>query len=87
MFMEKNEGCLTMMCGTDAHGNVEKAMSNGGCAHEFEWNTMAALKNGCKGNPLNDRQKNFFPPSWGGVHNSGYAYVPGSTINPFEVIH
>ena len=35
-----------MMCGTNAHGKVSDALRNGGCAHIFDWNTLAALNDG-----------------------------------------
>ena len=72
MFIEKNEGCSSMMCGTRAHGRVEDALRNGGCAHEFDWNSMRPLKNGQPGQPFNDRQVNFRAGGGGsGRHVSG----------------
>ena len=59
MLIEKNQGCSTMMCGTRAHGQISEALRNGGCAHEFDWNSLRPLKNGRPGAPFNDRQKNF----------------------------
>ena len=56
MFIEKNEGCSHMMCGTRSGGRVEDALRNGGCAHEFDWNTMAPRKYGRPGAPYNERQ-------------------------------
>ena len=32
-----------MMCGTNAHGNVEEARSRGGCGYEGHWNTYLPL--------------------------------------------
>ena len=71
MFMEKNEGCPSMTCGTRAHGRVEDALRNGGCAHEFDWNSMLPLKNGRPGQPFNDRQVNFQIGGGGGRRVSG----------------
>ena len=34
-------------------GRVEDALRNGGCAHEFDWNTMAPRKYGRPGAPYN----------------------------------
>ena len=59
LFIEKNAGCPSMMCGTRAHGSIRDALRNGGCAHEFDWNSMRPLKNGRPGQPFNDRQVNF----------------------------
>ena len=59
LFIEKNAGCSSMMCGTRAHGNIQEALRNGGCAHEFDWNSMRPLKNGRPGHPFNDRQVKF----------------------------
>ena len=59
MFIEKNEGCSTMMCGTDAHGRMEDALRNGGCGHEFNWLDMTPRNYGRPGAPYNDRQVNF----------------------------
>jgi len=42
-FIEKNEGCNTMMCGTNAHGRVGDALRNGGCALIFYWSTLKPL--------------------------------------------
>ena len=61
MFIEKNAGCSHMMCGTRWGGRVEDALRNGGCAHEFDWNTRAPLKNGKPGEPFNERQVLFRP--------------------------
>ena len=119
MFIEKNEGCSSMMCGTPrrgqisgrlggaclatssdpselprswspaapktpffglrvtpptgtrAHGRVEDALRNGGCAHEFDWNSMRPLKNGRPGQPFNDRQVNFRTGGGSGRRVSG----------------
>ena len=40
-FVVKNGGCHFMMCGTNAHGNLLTAIRNGGCGHQFDWNTLA----------------------------------------------
>lgn len=42
-FIQKNEGCHIMMCGTNAHGNVEEARKRGGCGYEGHWNTYKSL--------------------------------------------
>jgi hypothetical protein len=59
-------------CGTNAHGRVNDAMRNGGCACIFDWNTLKPIedghgyhneknvwvrtKHGDFGSPANDRQ-------------------------------
>ena len=60
-----------MMCGTRAHGRVEDALRNGGCAHEFDWNSMRPLNNGRPGQPFNDRQVNFRTGGGSGRRVSG----------------
>ena len=42
-FIQKNEGCHIMMCGTNAHGKVEEARKRGGCGYEGHWNTYKPL--------------------------------------------
>jgi hypothetical protein len=42
-FIEKAEGCDTMMCGCEAHGRVADALRAGGCGFIFSWNTMTGL--------------------------------------------
>jgi len=39
-FCIKNGGCNTMMCGTNSHGKIEQALKNGGCAHQFFWDSL-----------------------------------------------
>jgi len=39
-FVQKNGGCHTMLCGTNSHGKVADALKNGGCGHQFDWNTL-----------------------------------------------
>jgi hypothetical protein len=40
MFIEKNEGCDVMFCGDTAHGNLRKAIINGGCGIAFDWGNL-----------------------------------------------
>lgn len=56
MFMEKNQGCSHMKCGTRASGSDAEALRNGGCAHEFDWHSMSPIRNGRPGEPYNERQ-------------------------------
>ena len=56
MFMEKNQGCSHMKCGTRASGSDAEALRNGGCAHEFDWHSMTPIRNGRPGEPHNERQ-------------------------------
>lgn len=39
-FVEKNGGCNYMMCGTNTHGNLRDALKNGGCGHQFLWDSL-----------------------------------------------
>lgn len=39
IFLEMNGGCDIMMCGTEAHGRLERALANGGCGYQFHWET------------------------------------------------
>ena len=46
------------MCGSEprsAGGNINKALANGGCGHEFNFRTLAANGTGSLGNPANER--------------------------------
>lgn len=49
-FIQKNGGCNVMMCGTRAHGSLEKAIRNGGCGHQFFWDSG----NPCTGGYTNE---------------------------------
>ena len=40
LFIEKNEGCQWMICGTAAHGKLADALRNGGCGIAFEWTKL-----------------------------------------------
>lgn len=40
MFIIKNQGCPTMMCGDSAHGDMRKALQNGGCCQSFTWGNL-----------------------------------------------
>lgn len=46
MPIQKAEGCDLMMCGTTAHGKVQDALRNGGCAYIFSWNTLQPVHDG-----------------------------------------
>eukprot|EP00943_MAST-04B_sp_MAST-4B-sp1_P008266 g8266.t1 len=39
-WVQKNDGCDTMMCGTNSHGSILQAIRNGGCGHQFYWTTL-----------------------------------------------
>mmetsp|Transcript_2507 Transcript_2507/g.3614 ORF Transcript_2507/g.3614 Transcript_2507/m.3614 type:complete len:1241 (+) Transcript_2507:138-3860(+) len=43
-YIQKNQGCDTMMCGDKAHGDIVKAVKNGGCGHQFYWSTLRPAK-------------------------------------------
>jgi hypothetical protein len=43
MFILKNEGCDTMFCGDKAHGDLRRAIKNGGCGQQFQWSTMKKI--------------------------------------------
>lgn len=40
-FIEKNEGCDMMICGTRAHGDLAEVLRNGGCGIPFMWSNLA----------------------------------------------
>ena len=52
MFIEKNQGCSHMKCGTRAGGSNADALRNGGCAHEFNWDSLRPIRNGAPGDPF-----------------------------------
>ena len=59
-FIQKAEGCHIMQCGGfGAHKDMETCMRNGGCGHEFDWNSMQPLRFGKPGEPANERQVRF----------------------------
>merc|ERR1719204_165057 len=39
-FVQKNGGCNTMLCGTNSHGKLRDALRNGGCGHQFYWDSL-----------------------------------------------
>lgn len=43
-FIQKNDGCNIMMCGTTAHGRLADALAHGGCGHLFHWDTLKPAK-------------------------------------------
>jgi len=63
--IERVSGDHQMMCGCEgrpAGGTMEKALRNGGCGHEFNFDTLEPLpgtNTGSPGNPINDRQWKF----------------------------
>ena len=62
VLIERNGGDSQMMCGSAARvagGTYKEAMANGGCGHEFDWETLAPKGTGKPGEPANDRQVNF----------------------------
>ena len=46
-FIQKNDGCNIMMCGTTAHGRLADALAHGGCGHLFHWCAALELFNAC----------------------------------------
>ena len=36
-WIQKNDGCNVMMCGTEAHGRLSDALARGGCGFLFYW--------------------------------------------------
>ena len=44
MFIMKNSGCDVMMCGDKAHGDLRKAIRNGGCGLTFMWSTLKVIE-------------------------------------------
>ena len=44
MFIMKNAGCDVMMCGDKAHGDLRKAIRNGGCGLTFMWSSMKHIE-------------------------------------------
>ena len=47
IFIEKNEGCEWMMCGTKAHGSLKESIKNGGCGIAFNWDSLAVADDPC----------------------------------------
>ena len=45
-FVQRTAGCDIMMCGTNAHGKVNDALRNGGCALIFNWKTLKPCDDG-----------------------------------------
>ena len=43
-FIQKNDGCNIMMCGTTAHGRLADALAHGGCGHLFHWDSLKPAK-------------------------------------------
>jgi hypothetical protein len=39
-WVQKSDGCDTMMCGTNSHGSILQAIRNGGCGHQFYWSSL-----------------------------------------------
>jgi len=56
-FIEKNEGCDWMMCGTKAHGNLEEVIRNGGCGIAFLWSNLAIGDDPCGWHDLDGSHK------------------------------
>ena len=58
--ISKSEGAV--MCGCESRalgGTYDKALTGGGCGHEFNFQTLAPVDVGYLGKPANDRQVNF----------------------------
>ena len=74
IIIEKISGDNTMMCGCEgrpAGGTMEKALRNGGCGLEFNFETMALLGQGSPGHPANPRQINFIDANTVNQDNHG----------------
>ena len=74
------------MCGTRAHGSIDDALRNGGCAHEFYWSTLKPIKNGSPGNPFNERQKNFQPNPKKAAGEQGKQKPAAAAANPPDIV-
>jgi hypothetical protein len=44
MFIVKNSGCDVMMCGDKAHGDLRRAIKNGGCGQTFYWTSLKTFE-------------------------------------------
>ena len=44
MFLVKNAGCDVMMCGDKAHGDLRRAIKNGGCGQCFYWSSLKRME-------------------------------------------
>jgi len=57
-FIEKTGGCNVMMCGTHAHGALLTAIKNGGCGHQFYWDSGQPASGAYTG--IDGKRKNGF---------------------------
>ena len=66
-FIQKNDGCDWMSCGTTAHGSLKDCIRNGGCGIAFQWNSGTVADDPCgwkdldgshtRGRPVTARQR------------------------------
>lgn len=56
-FIEKNEGCDWMMCGTKSHGFLKEVIRNGGCGIAFLWSSLQVNDDPCGWKDLDDSHK------------------------------
>merc|ERR1712178_437457 len=61
IFIEKNDGCEWMMCGTKAHGSLKESINNGGCGIAFNWNSLAIADDPCGWDDLDGTKKHGRP--------------------------
>ena len=62
ILVQRISGSAEMMCGCEAKpagGNLFKALRGGGCGHEWNWDTLAAIAFGAPGAPAHPRQSNY----------------------------
>ena len=56
-FIQKNDGCDWMTCGTTAHGRLGDCLRNGGCGIAFKWSTLKVGDDPCGWKDLDNSKK------------------------------
>ena len=56
-FIQKNDGCDWMSCGTTAHGSLKDCIRNGGCGIAFQWNSGTVADDPCGWKDLDGSHK------------------------------
>lgn len=71
IFIEKNEGCEFMMCGTKSHGSLKESIKSGGCGIAFNWNTLTVVDDPCGWEDLDGSKKRGRPVTARQLFKSG----------------
>lgn len=85
-FIEKNEGCDWMMCGTKAHGSLQEVIRNAGCGIAFLWSNLQVGDDPCGWDDLDGSKKRGRPVTALQLRGRGHPKCKREGCNRFKTV-